>query len=90
MANNEFEKLSGYKREEIEGKRSWTEFVVKEDLEKMKVYHYARREDPESTPTLYEFRFIDKNGKTIITHKQEMLDKKSGKLKKEFQKIVDE
>ncbi len=62
MANNEFEKLSGYKREEIEGKRSWIEFVVKEDLEKMKVYHYARREDPESTPTLYEFRFIDKSG----------------------------
>ncbi|MBC7190553.1 PAS domain S-box protein, partial [Candidatus Aerophobetes bacterium] len=26
--NKEFERLSGYQREEIEGKKSWTEFVV--------------------------------------------------------------
>ena len=33
LANTEFEKLSGYTREETEGKRSWTEHVAAEDLE---------------------------------------------------------
>ncbi|MBM4241971.1 MAG: PAS domain S-box protein, partial [Euryarchaeota archaeon] len=28
LVNTEFEKLSGYSKEEIEGKKSWTEFVV--------------------------------------------------------------
>ncbi|MBP1719216.1 MAG: putative sensor protein, partial [Deltaproteobacteria bacterium] len=41
LANGEFEKLSGYSREELEGKKSWTDFVVKDDLQKMKEYHYA-------------------------------------------------
>ena len=35
MVNKMYEKLSGYSKEEIEGKKRWTEFVAKEDLEKM-------------------------------------------------------
>ncbi|RLA91277.1 MAG: hypothetical protein DRG20_01880, partial [Deltaproteobacteria bacterium] len=62
MANAEFEKLSGYSKEEIEGKKSWTEFVYKKDLERMKKYHIKRREDEESIPRKYEFSFVDKNG----------------------------
>ena len=62
LANAEFEKLSGYSRKEIEGKKSWTEFVVKEDLEKMLEYHRLRRIDPKAVPKNYEFRFIDKHG----------------------------
>lgn len=62
LANAEFERLSGYPREEIQGKRSWTEFVVKEDLEKMKEYHRLRRINNRKAPTIYEFRFIDKSG----------------------------
>ena len=62
LANTEFENLSGYLREEIEGNKSWTEFVVKEDLQKMKEYHKARRIEPSSAPSNYEFRFIDRNG----------------------------
>jgi len=34
LANAEFERLSGYPREEIQGKRSWTEFVEKKILKK--------------------------------------------------------
>ena len=59
--NSEFEKLSGYKKEEIEGKMSWTQLVHPEDLEWMRSYHYARREGKEA-PKKYEFRFIDREG----------------------------
>ncbi|MBC7333584.1 MAG: HD-GYP domain-containing protein [Actinobacteria bacterium] len=60
--NSEFEKLSGYPREEIEGKKSWAEFVSKEDLDTMKKYHYLRRINPDLAPKKYEFRAIDKDG----------------------------
>ncbi len=62
-ANKEFEKLSGYSKQEIEGKKSWTEFPVEDDLEKMKKYHYLRRKDPQSVPNIYNFRFRDRQGK---------------------------
>ena len=63
LANKEFFKLSGYTQKEVEGKKSWTDFVAhKEDLEKMKVYHNARRIDPGAAPRNYEFKFIDKKG----------------------------
>ena len=64
LANREFEKLSGYSREEVEGRMRWTDFIAdKDDLEKMKVYHTARRVDPDAAPRNYEYRFIDKKGK---------------------------
>ena len=62
MVNTEFEKLSGYSKEEVEGKKSWTEFVVTEDLERMKDYHARRREKGSEVPTEYEFRVVDKQG----------------------------
>jgi PAS domain S-box-containing protein len=62
LVNTEFEKLSGYTKKEIEGKRSWTEFVVKDDLPKMQGYHRLRRIDPVTAPRNYEFRFINKAG----------------------------
>lgn len=62
MANLESEKLSGYSREEIVGKKKWTEFVVPEDLERMKKYHYQRRGKGGVAPSEYEFRFVDKQG----------------------------
>ncbi len=62
LMNTEFEKLSGYSKEEIEGKRSWTEFVSKQDLERMKQYHDQRRKNPGTAPNSYEFQLIDKAG----------------------------
>ena len=35
LANTQFQRLSGYPKEELEGKKSWTEFITKEDMEKM-------------------------------------------------------
>jgi PAS domain S-box-containing protein len=62
MANTQFEKLSGYSKDEIENKMKWTNFVILEDLEKMKKYHIARRKAGEKPPTEYEFCLIDKKG----------------------------
>ena len=60
LANAEFEKLSGYSKEEIEGKKTWADFVIKDDIERMKEYHRLRRINPDSAPKNYEFRFIDR------------------------------
>jgi PAS domain S-box-containing protein len=62
LANAEVEKISGYSRGAIEGKMSWSEFVMKEDIGKMQYYHSLRRNDPEAAPGHYEFRLIDKYG----------------------------
>jgi PAS domain S-box-containing protein len=61
LANGEFERLSGYTKREIEMKKSWTEFVVKKDLDRMLALHYLRRERGDA-PRQYEFGFIRKNG----------------------------
>ena len=62
LANAEFERLSGYSKPEIEGKKKWTEFVVKEDLERMLTQHGLRREHPAAALTQYEFHFITRSG----------------------------
>jgi PAS domain S-box-containing protein len=63
LVNSEVERLSGYTKEEIEGKKSWIEFVAREDLERLKEYHRLRRTDPNSAPRNYEFQVFDKQGK---------------------------
>jgi len=62
LVNSAFEKQSGYLREEIEGKRSWTEFVAHDDLVKMQEFHHIRRIDPNAAPRDYEFKFVGRNG----------------------------
>ncbi|MFZ5633596.1 MAG: PAS domain S-box protein [Bacillota bacterium] len=62
LANTECENLTGYSKEEIEGKKSWTEFVVKDDLEMMIKNHYLRRRDVSASKGSYEFRLIDRWG----------------------------
>ncbi|MCX6164011.1 MAG: PAS domain S-box protein [Ignavibacteriae bacterium] len=44
-------------------KKSWKDFVVKEDLEMMAVRHKTRRTDESKAIKSYEFRFTDKSGK---------------------------
>lgn len=61
MVNEEFEKISGYSREELEGKKSWTEFVHPDDLEWMRNYHVGRMMGRE-VPNKYEFRALDREG----------------------------
>ena len=62
MANRGFEKLSGYTREELEGKMSWMDFVAGENRERVKGYHDKRRKKGGIAPTEYEFRLVDREG----------------------------
>jgi two-component system cell cycle sensor histidine kinase/response regulator CckA len=61
LANAELENITGYSREEIEGKK-WTEFIPTEDRSRMIEYYKLRKTDPDRAPEGYEFHFIDKMG----------------------------
>ena len=62
LANTEFEKLSGYSKDEVEGKMVWTDFVVQDDLERMLKHNNLRITENESDPKNYEFRLTNKLG----------------------------
>lgn len=62
MVNREFELLSGYPKDAIEGQMSWTRFVHPDDVDRMKACHYRRRHNPEDPPNVYEFTFVDRQG----------------------------
>ena len=63
MANTEFARLSGYSKDELEGKISWEEFFSANDLGKMREYHRLRRIDPNAVPRNYDAKFIDRHGR---------------------------
>jgi PAS domain S-box-containing protein len=62
LANREFEKLSGYSKEEIQGRKRWIEFLAKDDLEKMNEHYRRWLSDPDSVPDSYEGRLVDRVG----------------------------
>lgn len=62
LANTEFEKLSGFSKDEVEGLKTWTEFVIAEDLGNMLDKNHIRLERLESDPKNYEFRLKDRSG----------------------------
>jgi PAS domain S-box-containing protein len=62
LANAGFINLCGYAKEEIEGKKSWMEFVRQADLKRMKEGLRLRRINPNAAPMNYEFGFVDRRG----------------------------
>ncbi|MEE9911635.1 MAG: PAS domain S-box protein [Deltaproteobacteria bacterium] len=62
MVNSEFEKLTGYRKEDWEGKRKWTEMLEKKDVPRLEAYHRQRRIDPDSVPRTYESNIINSKG----------------------------
>lgn len=70
LANSEYEKLTGYSRDEIEGKSRWTDLVLEEDLERMREQHKLRRIDSNAALKSYEFKLRNKDGqiKDILLH----------------------
>jgi len=63
MANAEAEKLSGYSRAELEGKKSWAEFVYPEDLTQLQQFHQERMKGHDSAPRSCECRMVDRSGR---------------------------
>ncbi|MDZ7761138.1 MAG: PAS domain S-box protein [Desulfovermiculus sp.] len=63
QANSKFALLSGYNKEELEGYKSWKDFVAFESkLDLMEKYHLQRRIDPKGVPQEYEFHFTNRQG----------------------------
>ena len=62
IANGQFAALAGFPRDEIEGRKSWTEFVVPEDLDRMRDQHRLRRDASGGASGHYEFRFVTRTG----------------------------
>lgn len=63
LVNSEWEKVTGYRKEDWEGKKKWTECIDKRDLPRMEEYHRFRRIVPQSVPKTYECRVIDSQGR---------------------------
>lgn len=60
LVNNRFAKLAGCEKWELEGKRSWMEFIDPKYLEQMKRISDKRKADPHHKhPATYEFEWID-------------------------------
>jgi PAS domain S-box-containing protein len=55
LANRQFERLAGFSRSEIEGKKKWTEFVLEEDLPKVKLLSRVVGKHSRTTSDGYEF-----------------------------------
>ncbi len=60
LANSEFEKLSGYSKEELEGKKSWIDLLVEDEIDTVMDYHNSRRSN-KSTPKNYEIKLVNKD-----------------------------
>ncbi len=63
LFNTRMESISGYKKEEVEGKRKWLEFIPKPELDMMMDFNEIRKEDPTKVPVQYESRFISGDGR---------------------------
>ncbi|PHR27574.1 MAG: Fis family transcriptional regulator [Desulfotalea sp.] len=63
LINAGFETLTGYSKEEIEGKMKWGTIVANaEDRTRMRQYHFMRRTATTAIPIEYEFTLKDRTG----------------------------
>lgn len=62
LINREFEKLTGYTKKEVEGKKSWSELIVKEEQGMLRELHGFMRTEPDRVKLNYETRLIGRNG----------------------------
>jgi PAS domain S-box-containing protein len=62
FANKEFFRLTGYSQDDIDSRKSWTEFVYEDDLNRMIEQHKIRRTGSGDALRQYEFRLITKSG----------------------------
>ena len=65
LANRQFEMLSGFSRSEIEGKQSWTKFVLKDDQEKVNDFKQPPGNHFKIPSDGYEFRIANRQGDTL-------------------------
>ncbi len=63
MCNKEFENLTGFSIEEIEGRKKWTDFAINsDDMSRMKENFRLRTIAPEMVDKTYDFQVTDRAG----------------------------
>jgi len=62
MANHNFTELSGYHKDEVEGKMNWMEFIHKDDREHVEAYKQMLKQNPSSALLAQEFRSVNRKG----------------------------
>ncbi len=68
MINKAFEKLSGYARADVEGRKKWEDFFAASDYQKIQRQHARRARVQESDLEDYEASFIDREGNTLLVY----------------------
>jgi len=63
LLNSEFERMTGYRKEEWEGRKKWTEYIPNVYLDRMMETHRLRRIDPSFAPRNFEHDLIDSEGR---------------------------
>ncbi|MGB2651514.1 MAG: PAS domain S-box protein, partial [Candidatus Omnitrophota bacterium] len=63
MANAQFERLSGYHKKDLRGKKNLIDFISEGDRRRVQEFHRLRMIDPSSAPKNYELTFTNKNRK---------------------------
>jgi PAS domain S-box-containing protein len=62
LVNSEFERILGYRKDEIEAWSECDPFIAPEDSSRVADYFRARQVDPGSAPRQYEARILDRYG----------------------------
>lgn len=62
LSNGEFERLSGFTREEIQEKKHWMEFIKEEHRDRLGEFHKLKINRSSEVPKGYECDFVDRGG----------------------------
>ncbi len=65
LANNEFARLTGYAKDEIEGRLRFFELLAPQEAERVRGFHQARLKDPQAAPGNYQTVLRDRSGRDI-------------------------
>lgn len=63
LINSKFEELTGYSKRDVYNKKRLTDFIFKDDLERIKRFHARRKLKGGMTPGEYECKLVDKQQK---------------------------
>ncbi len=66
--NAQFERLTGYSRQEVQHSMTWKDFVAPCDLERLTGYHERRLDTVDPPPREYELDFLRKNSELRSLH----------------------
>ncbi len=64
LANCEAERLTGYTKQELLGKVTWSDSVAESEVDRLRNYRERRLREPESAPKSYETQLVDQSGRT--------------------------